>query len=557
MKTMRLFALLLALVMILASFAACSPKEEDPTEPPATEPETEAPVTYADFLNANYSTAAETVAAMTAIPELNGYDIYYNGYESFYNDEVILLVKEDYTDPLNVKTNYKLFSFLTGKVVLTLTESNDVDYTFTFNFSTSTLKATKVATVYTNDVPTGTKTTYHLYDATGVEVINQTTPIGTVKTLHDWVVCDNVAYTVNEETGALTKKGMLPPNLYTFDSMYTTRTDNYIYMDADSQGVAVFDYGFNMVALWAKPTGANSYKFFVLDDGNLLIQYRKQLDPDTADYDYYTFSPIGNVLKYDLVTEIFSVTEKTSKAVNLNYVVSDCLANSRVNEDGEYTDTFDNIITVHPIINKRESTSVAELDFFYFGNDGTVGKSVKLNPYQTELPYKFTDGVYVVESVFGHALVDANGTVIAQMTEDEADQVGAYWLTDYGIYDVSFNLIYDFKEKNAELIDVIGDTIFVKQYVSADNKTDYSVLSFCNGTSTELCKYVATDANHTFFAAHDNLDICYLYNTETNEYKYYNAIGTLLSTNSVHLEYSVGDLAYGYSNGELVYYFVK
>ncbi len=556
MKKFRLLALLLALTMVLCALASCAKDPEDTETGTDDTGATEAPTTYADILNTDYQTADEVIAAMTAVTELNGYELYEVNYEYMYNENVAVFSKIDNSDPSNPITNYKLFSFLAGKVVLTLTKNNSVSYTLSLDDATSTLKATKVATTYTNSIPTGSKTTYHLYDASGAEIVNQSTPITSLSTLHDWVICDNVVYTVNEDTGALTKKGMLPINLSTSAS-YKYKTDSHLYATIDNTYIKVMDYDFNTVAMWSKPVSAmDSFNYFVLNDGNIIIQYVKQLEKDATNYDFYEFSIIGDTLKFDLVTEIFSITEKTSKTIDFNYKLDNSFSYKAVAKTEKYAEKFENIATVYPIIDKRVSSNDAEMDFVLLGNDGSIGKSIKLTEYQNGLPTKIAPDVYRVSTLYGYALVDVTGKVISQLTA-YPEMVGVYWINAYGIYDTSFNLVYDFKEKNAVPVRNIGDAIFVKQYASADNHNDYTILSFYNGTTTEISKYNSADANHVTFDYIYGLDLCYLHNSENNEYKYYNTSGTLLTTTTFELEYGIGNLLYGYSNGEVVYYCAK
>ena len=588
MKKLRVLSLLLVLVLLVSAFAACGKEDEpEPTDAPTPPPEeTQDPTTFADILNAEYSLKEPVVSAITALPELDGYAImYYDEDYGFYhyyycNEYYAVFQKVNDDDPENIVTTYKVFSFPANKVVATFADNNGANYTFLdfdkiyfedYNVYSPSISVMKeIVELDEYDYPTGKTTYVHtVYDLTGKVLVSKpannyyyygSADFERPELIEDLVVFENDLYTYDEKTGALNKKGTIPANLDT-EILWNgiEKTKNYIYYDPDPSNLIVYNYDLEPVASWVAPANCQFTTMEVLNSEDVLIQYQKELKPDAAEYDFYSIDYFGNMRKFDLVTEIFSVKDKTSKVIDFDYQLYDCLSYRESDEDNMYASTFENVVTVYSIVDKKLSNSYADIDFFMFSNDGVLGDSLKLVENQIALPEVVANGTFAVQTLAGYAIVDLDGEVIAQVTSADFDVIGSYIVTDYAIYDLNFKLVYDFSENNAERIETIGNTIFVKQYVSATNQDDYSILSFANGKKTEVAKYSTQDTNaplsHYIYVGDDIYCIqTYNENAAEYEYKFYNSEEKLLATTNFYLYVSNGMLTGTNNEGVVVYY---
>lgn len=536
MKKIKLLALALAVVMCLSAFVACGEKEPEETTPPE-------PVTFADLLNPSASVAEKVVSKMASLPELDGYtrntDI--NG------REFALFEKEDTNT--GFKT-YKVFSLRNGKVVATLTNTADVTYEVVCYSNMPLYSVSKAENVYENSVVIKTRNVYSLYDASGAQIDSKIgSSLSAPDTFYDWVVYDRNVYTVDKATGALSKKTTLPRNVAILDNNAVFNGTN-IYVD-NTGSIAVFDADFNYICEWFVPVTIDvidNINWFVLNDGNLLIQYFKILHPDAIDYDIYEGKTTTDIVKLDIVTEIFSITDKTTKNVAFDYVISEAYSNkhlrymsSFLSNDANVLGEFENFAIIYPIQDRKINSNSNVMDIVLVDNNGVVGKSMKLVENQTYIPTKISENLYRVQTTYGYALTDVEGKVIKQAT-DSLLQVGEYFVDDDAIYNLNFETVYDFDAKNAVKLGNIDNTIFVKQYSSADKDGDYTVLAFSKGEPKEVCKFVKANTNNNVFSLITNADIYSLYNQETKLYSYYNADGTELmkdttvcvDNNSIH-----------------------
>lgn len=574
MKKLRILSILLVLAMLVCAFAACD--DEEPTkkeEPPIKS------LTFAEILNTEYNPTEKVSGAITEIPDLKGYEILREEYTDewddpyyidFYNDYYAVFYKESSKDPNTV--TYKIYSFVANKVVATFKNDSKTTHEFVdfheYDYYYDEYDESPSITVYksvakeVDGVLTGEYTkTLITYDLSGKQIATKTIDYLSYYNIarpsfviDDLVLYKNKLYTYNEKTGELTEKGNVPVNIdiENIIDYCSFKSDNYLYTTS-STTLKVHNYNFKAVAAWATPANVTYARFYRLNNDNVLIQYSKELTHDAKEYDYYTINDYNKITKYDLVTEIFSVTEGTTKALNFNYMISKCLAYTSTDEENMYSDTFENVLTIYPIVDKRISTSAEDVDFVLFTNDGKTGESLKLTDKQTSLPMVIAKNVYAVNTLYGYVTVDLKGEIISQISGN-FEIIGGYVLNDYGIYDLKFKLVHDFEDENMVECRTIGDTIFVKQYASADNHDEYTYLAFSGGEKKEIWKKTKDSKEYFYFASED---IYCIGNSETNELKYYNINGELLLTTKVSLYDYKGNILMGYSDGETpVYYFI-
>lgn len=546
MKKLRLLALILAMVMLVAVFASCGDKNGDGDTPPAE------PMTFSSFINPETPTLEDVVTKMEAVAELDGYVRMTYEYYDQYGDPATGHYDEDsefiFLEKLDVNTGfktYKVFSLRNGKVVATFTNTADAVYNleiiaeYTPTFSVEKVEKIWLDPEHLNFDPKYVRT---LYDANGAAITTKTNEnLNAPSVFYDWVIIDRNLYTIDKATGALTKGATIPRNLSDFEEDNVTLLNNHIYVETSS-GIAIYDTNFSYIGEWFAPVNVSDYRTFILNDGNVLIQYSKRLAPDAIEYDYYEGNNANTMVKYDLVTELFSVETLTAKNVECASYIQMLLSSnyiramySRLGEDAsKLVGEFENIAITYPIQEKKLNMKQNVIDFVLVDNNAAIGKSLKLVPNQTGLPEKIADNLYRVSTTYGYALTDVEGKVVKQVTSGYDYQVGDYFVYDDGIYNLSFECVYNYDEKNAVEIGHADNTVFVRQYATAEKNGDYTVLAFSKGEPKEICKYVKANANNVIFDLDTGLDIYSLYNQETKLYTYYNADGTVLLKDFSH-----------------------
>ena len=342
-----------------------------------------------------------------------------------------------------------------------------------------------------------------------------------------------VAYSVGED-GALTKTCDVPEYLALENCDFFN--DDYYYVLGDT--VIVYDRSFNAVATWSFPDYATEFESnaFVLNNGDILVQYLYVADEDAKKYDVSVVDD-GETLKLNLESYIVSADNGKAKKVKLDYFVQDVVTNYELyDKDAEktenrFTDNFDNIAEIVPIVDKKIDFSEANVDIVLMNNKGKAKGSLKLlDGKATDLPIKIGDDLYQVRTLTGGAIVKGNGKLV-KAYNNQMRRVGACFIGEVALYDLELNPIYNLVENDAEVIGSVGDTV----YVRAETETGYTVLSFRDGASTTLYTYNESDtAPALSFSTVEGVGYKTV-DTASGDHKYYNANGELLATTTYDL----------------------
>ena len=255
---------------------------------------------FEKVLNSKYDYAEAVVEKATALTELDGYALVTS------NEEFILFSN---TNEETGMMTYKVFAYRSASVVATFSNNEERTYSVNLDGDLPMFVVVKA---------TEEKTTYTAYDAKGTEVVTTKYATSAPSKFGELVRYDDVLYAI-EDDGKLTKSLEIPENLSLSAPDYWN--DQYYYFTA-SRNVLVYDASLNFVSAWYAPSTAAYANFFVLDGGNVLVQYMDILDPYTEDYEVYIteMNDAGTVVvKYDLVTKLIAAKDGKAKDLKMDY----------------------------------------------------------------------------------------------------------------------------------------------------------------------------------------------------------------------------------------------
>ena len=304
---------------------------------------------------------------------------------------------------------------------------------------------------------------------------------------------------------------------------------------AKAATILVYNTKFEFISAYTMPSFAEDASCYILNNGNVLIQYVVELDPYAEEYDYYEKNDLGATEKYDLVVEIFApktgkVTAKDNDFV-IAYVETSRDMYDATYDNNPYTDDFENIAYIFPIVDKKVDTSMIHMDLVLMDNNGKATKSLKIADGQlAELPEKIADDKYIVETVYGYAMVTLKGKTLVSFNND-LEFAGGCIVGERAVYNLNMESVYDLVANKAEVIGSIGNTLFIK----AGEEDKYTILALRDGQTTTVCSYNAENESNTVFSIEDEMVYC-LYNEASNEYEYFNGAGTSLIKTTYELE---------------------
>ena len=512
-------------------------------------------VALKDYINPDYDTSAEVITTAEKISALKGYTyVTSNGYIAVFS----MIDEEDVT-----KVTYKLVSLADASVIATLNKQENT--TLDFTAYGPTYLVTKVTTPEaTEETEAKAKpvTVYTLYDVTGTAIASSKYEASAKLIANgDYILYDRVAYEIDAK-GALTKLADVPEYVSTNISLIS---DEYFYVTTDSK-VVVYDHEFNYVSFYELPGYAEEEEFFLIDNGNYVVQYWVALDSEETKYDIYEVVD-GLTRKFDLVTVLVDAEDGSSKELKLD----DCLIEEIETNSDLYDaeddnnmyieDSFDNIIIYYPIEDGKINNADSAAEICFFSNKGKIGESLKLydDMLADFVPVKVADDVYVTYGASGIVLVNGEGEILKRVTNaSNLRLVGNYFVGEYAIYTADLSeVVYDLRENEVADYEILGDSILMEIELEDDQ---YKVVLFVDGETTTIYNS-KTMSEEKRFALVDEIDGYYIYDIEAKSYTYYNAKGEkVLKTDSALSFIARGDNTYIASvvvEDEMTYYFFK
>lgn len=319
------------------------------------------------------------------------------------------------------------------------------------------------------------------------------------------------------------------------------KTDKY-YIACDYYGEVYTYYNdkFEQQFIYTAPSYGAGSSVYVLNNGNLLVQYAKGLEADEKKYDYHEVTYIGET-RYDLVTLIVDPTTGKEKEIDFDYYIKNVdIAYSADTEAMCWADGVENIVYASEIgKDKLIREDAAAIDWISMTNDGKVNGSVKFDDALVSAPKAYSGKYLAAENLNGDTVIyTADGKVVNTINEDQdsLDIVDSkyiiqteeyydynyddYMTKDVAMYDIAGNKLYDFDEKKAEIVaNMNGYDAFLTKYYEKGIET-YDVVFEGKVVDTFTVKgdeYISYGNDSGYYIRYVETGV------DTFEYRLYNA----------------------------------
>lgn len=263
---------------------------------------------------------------------------------------------------------------------------------------------------------------------------------------------------------------------YTLTSMPSVNRQmgEYYYYVSDGR-IKAYDSSLNLRFVYEAPRyleDISGAEFFILDNGNVLVQQSVPVPEDSENYDVYTSYNELDFVKALLYQRLISIEDGTVTELENDFYISEVIRN----EDAFLSEKTDNLasITYIDTENKRMDMSNAAKDFVVLSNEGTVERSIKFFDEMADLPRTLKNGYFSCYTTTGEAwILDTDGKVVSKYSEGRAALYGKYLLTDNAIYDLRGNVVFDYGLKDVKVLHTLeGGTVLYK-VVDGENETAY------------------------------------------------------------------------------------
>jgi len=371
----------------------------------------------------------------------------------------------------------------------------------------------------------------------------------------DLVQLDNKCYRVaeNGEASELFTSGGLTKSL---DQLGITECAGNYYHAVTANAVTIYDStdGMKPCASWKAPSYTTSGPgFFVLNGGNVLIQYQSAAAEDTMFYTY--LNDAGQ--KVNVTTLLLKAKNgKTSKRMT-DFLFASVKHRDAVNNDGyqmrqSYVEKLTNIAVAAKIENRRVDISANGYGVYKLSDKGRVRGTLNatVTGQSAAIAAKVAVDRYDVTLKNGqHMLVDPAGKVIGEIT-GATHKTPSFIVAADKVYNYELTAIYDLKENDMQVVAVYDESIVLRKsgedewYLMTSNGQANYLAGAANGKSL-------TSSGSRFFKVRNNV---------SGQYEYYNEAGAVIITTQLNFSYEGGYRscvlcsAYDTEAGKTVYY---
>ncbi len=275
---------------------------------------------------------------------------------------------------------------------------------------------------------------------------------------YTYIEVEDKLFVVDQETEKLVTIDGVPtdPNFYVKRPDFDEVKGNYGYV-FENDTVWVYDLTkwISCVYYMQIPSYWMDYEMLVLDNGKLLVQYKKTLPDSAVNYD------VQDGVKMDLVQMIIDPATGEATEKELGYMVKPLDGYDL----GKYNDKAKNVVYLIPIEYKAfndnarfEAVIDSDLNILYAHKPTLVGQDLYMFEYVAENVYRTT--IDYGSGVTVDMFVDGEGKEIAKIPTNASSFAGLVWVGDK-VYD------YDIKTVLLEL----------SEYDDYEVQSDYAILT--------------------------------------------------------------------------------
>ena len=435
-----------------------------------------------------------------------------------------------FTKTENLLTSYNVFNVKTGATVWSASDQANIDSdgssatTYSVElvnqWDTSWFYVTETV-VKTTASDIKTTVTYTIYTAQGTRVASSSEDDVAAPAYSkdiDLISFANKVYRIDEsgniaaaiELGEFRKM----PALDIKAGEYYIHENNNVFL--------VYDEELNIVSTYAAPSYADDVSYFVLSNGNILLQYGLEADPLSEDY-----TILEDGVKYDLVTLLIKASNGKAKELDFDYVILECLGRGgAVDELAEsgVSDKIDNIAILYPIENNRVVASMNEMIMASVSNNGKIESTIG-DLIEGMMPgiVPVANNRWEVANLAGQSFIlNEKGKIVGESTNVD-DYNANYFVINNKVYNWDFLEVCDLTPDEPTNYALMNTGILYET-------KDGAVKFFANGTSKVICPadgdkeiYDLNDAEDLIFVVEDD-------STEHTAYHLYNYAGTVIKT---------------------------
>lgn len=295
------------------------------------------------------------------------------------------------------------------------------------------------------------------------------------------------------------------------------------YFEGDDDYIDIYDASLNLIGTYYLPSYAEEGDWYVLSNGNILIQYSVMQDIMAEDYDY-----IESVAKFNLHSFLFNAETGKLKELDLDFVVEDVWSYDADDEDWYFNEKIENVAWVSYIVDQRIDTSDAAIKMVALSNNGKdAGVIDNLIPnMDCEGLWHVATNRWIASNMAGQDfLLNEKGEILGEVSGVDWDEANAnFFVLNGKIYDWDLNVKLDLAEQKCDDYEILNHSVLFET-------EDGEQKLYVNGeVKTLIDKATAEAGDRELEILSDDLYVIIDTATEgKTKYELYNDAGTLLT----------------------------
>jgi hypothetical protein len=295
------------------------------------------------------------------------------------------------------------------------------------------------------------------------------------------------------------------------------------YFEGDDDYIDIYDASLNLIGTYYLPSYAEEGDWYVLSNGNILIQYSVMQDIMAEDYDY-----IESTDKFNLHSFLFNAETGKLKELDLDFVVEDVWSYDADDEDWYFNEKIENVAWVSYIVDQRIDTSDAAIKMVALSNNGKdAGAIDNLIPnMDCEGLWHVATNRWIASNMAGQDfLLNEKGEILGEVSGIDWDEANAnFFVLNGKIYDWDLNVKLDLAEQKCDDYEILNHSVLFET-------EDGEQKLYVNGeVKTLIDKATAEAGKRDLEILSDDLYVIIDTATEgKTKYEFYNDAGTLLT----------------------------
>lgn len=475
------------------------------------------------FAKDAYTDSAPTANTAAQVATLSG--------ASFEESRAVLAYLTDtVTSDGHDYTKHIVYNMATNAVVLEVTNTLTANFDITLLTANHTAFFTVRATTWqmVEDVPSHYESKTSLYTATG-SLLHEVKGTVHATARLDLIELDGKCYRVADD-GSVAEAFTLGD--FSNLPMLTDRTERYYYnIDSGDALVTVYDLACSPIASYAVPAYATAMDAFVLEAGDVLVQYAVAEPDDAKDYSFVMQTGALAPTKFTIHTVLLDAKKGDAKEIKFEYYLENLIRSNEKEwvESYGFDDRYDNLAVAYEIVDGRVDTSSTARVALAVSNSGKVKSVLKdIVPAQTTaFPTQIASNRWLVQDNLSRSyLVNEKGKVVGEVTGAD-DRNNAYYVAGGKLYDFDLNAVYDFESANQEIYSGSAGYGVMRHGILLENN-DGEIVCYANGAATAV---IAKDSSRVLYTVTDAYFVVRDYSDVSNiKYELYNDVGVKLTT---------------------------